>query len=210
MASTSTARIAGLIYLIVVATGIFSLAYVPSQLVVSGDAAKTVANISASPGPFRLGIAAAFACYVAFLVLPPLLYRLLSHVNRDAAALMVCLAITSVPLSLGNLVNRLDVLTLLSGKSYLAAYPADQLGAMVMFSLAKYGNGLLIAEIFWGLWLFPLGYLVFRSGMLPRILGVFLMAGCLGYLVDVLGTTLFAKLRVERDRELRHAAGRDR
>lgn len=193
MVSTNrTARTAGLIYLIVVVTGIFSLAYVPSQLVVSDDAAKTVANISASQGLFRLGIAVGFVCHVAFLVLPLQLYGLFSHVNRNAAALMVCLAIASVPLSLGNLANKLDVLTLLGGKSYLAGYAPDQLGAMVMLCLAKYGNGLLIAEIFWGLWLFPFGYLVFRSGMLPKILGILLMAGCCGYLIDVLGTVLFA------------------
>jgi hypothetical protein len=186
-------RAAGLIYLIVVATGIFSLAFVPSQLVVSGDAARTVENIAASQGLFRLDIAAGFICYVAFLFLPLAFYRLLSHVSLSGAVLMVLLAVVSVPIALGNLVNKLDVLTLLSGKAYLANYSAEQLNAAVMLSLARYDSGVLVAKIFWGLWLLPLGYLVFRSGMLPKVLGVLLMVGCFGYLVDVFGATLFSE-----------------
>ena len=188
--SLSPARTAGLIYLVVVVTGILSLVYVPSQLIVSGDATRTVENIVASQGLFRLGVAAGFICYVAFLLLPLALYRLLSHVNQSVAILMVLLAVVSVPLSLGNMINKLDVLTLLSGKTYLLNHSADQLNAAVMLSLARYNNGVLVAKIFWGLWLLPFGYLVFRSGMLPKVLGIFLMIGCFGYLLDVFGTIL--------------------
>lgn len=186
-------RTAGLIYLIVIATGIISLAYVPSQLIVSGDPAKTVENIAASQGLFRIDIASGFICYVAFLFLPLAFYRLLSHVSLSASVLMVLLAIVSVPIALGNLVNKLDVLTLLSGKDYLAHYSVDQLNAAVMLALARYDSGVLVAKIFWGLWLLPLGYLVFRSGLLPKVLGVLLMLGCFGYLVDVFGATLFSE-----------------
>ena len=186
-------RAAGLIYLIVIATGILSLAFVPSQLIVSGDPARTVENIAASQGLFRIDIASGFICYVAFLFLPLAFYRLLSHVSQSGAVLMVLLAVVSVPIALGNLVNKLDVLTLLSGKAYLANYSADQLNAAVMLSLARYDSGVLVAKIFWGLWLLPLGYLVFRSGMLPKVLGILLMLGCFGYLVDVFGATLFSE-----------------
>jgi hypothetical protein len=186
-------RTAGLIYLIVIATGILSLAFVPSQLIVSGDAARTVENIAASQGLFRFDIVAGFICYVAFLFLPLAFYRLLSHVSLSGAVLMVLLAVVSVPIALGNLVNKLDVLTLLSGKAYLANYSADQLNAAVMLSLARYDSGVLVAKIFWGLWLLPLGYLVFRSGLLPKVLGILLMLGCFGYLVDVFGATLLSE-----------------
>ncbi|HSC06981.1 MAG TPA: DUF4386 domain-containing protein [Steroidobacteraceae bacterium] len=186
-------RTAGLIYLIVIATGIISLAFVPSQLIVSGDTAKTVENIAASQGLFRIDIASGFICYVAFLFLPLAFYRLLSHVSQSGAMLMVLLAIVSVPIALGNLVNKLDVLTLLSGKAYLAHYSVDQLNAAVMLSLARYDSGVLVAKIFWGLWLLPLGYLVFRSDLLPKVLGILLMLGCFGYLVDVFGATLFSE-----------------
>lgn len=189
----SPARTAGVIYLIViVAAGILSLIYVPSQLIVPGDVARTVQNIAVSQGLFRVGIAAGFIGYLAFLLLPLAFYRLLSHVSRNVALLMVLLVAVSVPIALGNLVNQLDVLTLLSGKAYLAYYSADQLNAAVMLSLARYGNGVLVVKMFWGLWLLPLGYLVFRSGMLPKVLGILLMLGCLGYLVDVFGETLFS------------------
>ena len=185
----SPARIAGLLYLVVVLTGIFSLGYVPSQLIVSGDGAATVERIAASESLFRLGVAAGFACYIAFLLLPLALHRLLAHVDSRAAFLMVLFAVVSVPISLGNLVNMLDVMTLLDGKAYLSSYAPEQIHAAVMLSFSRYNSGLLVAQIFWGLWLLPLGYLVFRSRMLPRTLGVLLMLGCLGYLIDVFGST---------------------
>lgn len=192
LARVSPARTTGLIYLIVVITGILSLAYIPSQLIVSGDAARTVENIKASQDLFRLGIAAGFICQLAFLLLPLAFYKLLSHVNKNVAILMVIFAVVSVPISLGNLINKLDVLTLTSGKAYLVNLTSEQLNTAVMLSLARYNNGVLVAEIFWGLWLLPLGYLIFRSGVIPKILGILLMVGCFGYLVDVFGTTLFS------------------
>ena len=187
----SPARTAGLIYLVVVLTGIVSLVYVPSQLIDLSNAELTVSNIRGSLDLFRLGIAAGFVCYIAFLLLPLALYQLLAHVDRRAALLMVLLAIISVPISLANFAHKLDVLTLLSDNAYLLNMPDEQLQRSVMLSIAQYNNVILVAEIFWGLWLLPFGYLVFKSNMLPKILGVFLMLGCFGYLIDVFGRTLF-------------------
>lgn len=190
--SIGPARAAGLLYLIVVLTGILSLAYIPSQLIDHDDAAQTISNITASLDLFRLGIAAGFVCYIAFLFLPLALYKLLAHVNQPVALMMVLLAIISVPISLGNMANKLDVLTLLSDNAYLLNMSDEQLQRWVMLSLARYNNVILVAEIFWGLWLLPFGYLVFKSNMLPRILGLFLMLGCFGYLIDIFGRTLFS------------------
>lgn len=189
--SIGPARAAGLLYLIVVLTGILSLAYIPSQLIDHDDAAQTISNITASLDLFRLGVAAGFVCYIAFLFLPLALYKLLAHVNQPIALIMVLLAIISVPISLGNMANKLDVLTLLSDNAYLLNMPEEQLQRWAMLSLARYNNVILVAEIFWGLWLLPFGYLVFKSNMLPRILGLFLMLGCFGYLIDIFGRTLF-------------------
>lgn len=186
-----TARMAGFLYLIVVAAGIFSLGYVPSQIMVRGDAAATVSNIVASEPLFRLWIVAALLCYTAFLVLPLVLYRLLSPVGTGEAALMVVFAVTSVPIAFVNELNKLEILSLVSGADYLQAFTAEQLRAEVMLSLATYNKGLLVLEIFWGLWLLPFGYLVFKSGFLPRILGVLLMLGCLGYVIDFSASVLF-------------------
>ncbi len=190
-ANMRLARTAGLLYLIVVAAGIFSLAYVPSQTVVPGDAAATMGSITASAPLFRLGIVAGFICYIAFLLLPLVLHKLLSPVGKGAAALMVAFAVVSVPISFVNLLNKLDILSLLSGAEYLRVFTNEQLQAQVMLSLDAYRNGILVSKIFWGLWLLPFGYLVFKSGFLPRALGILLMAGCFGYLTDVFGRVLF-------------------
>ncbi|HVX89138.1 MAG TPA: DUF4386 domain-containing protein [Gemmatimonadales bacterium] len=181
------ARGTGLLYLVVVLTGIFSLAYVPAQLVVDGDGAATVARIAASEGLFRLGIAAGFVCYLAFLLLPFAFQRLLGDVHPTAAMLMVVLAVVSVPISLYNLTHKLEILRVVG-----SALPADQQGTAVLTELARYGSGLQVAQLFWGLWLFPLGFLIWRSRRLPRLLGALLMLGCIGYLVNVFGTTLSA------------------
>jgi hypothetical protein len=188
----SVARTAGLVYLTVVVSGIVSLAYVPSQLIDPENASQTVANIRASEGLFRVGIAAGFVCFTAFLLLPLVLYRLLGHVSRTAGVLMVTFAVASVPISLANMANKLDVLTLLSDSDVLQALTSDQLSTEVMLSLARYNRGLLASAFFWGLWLLPLGYLVLKSRALPRILGVLLILGCIGYLTQVFGSILFA------------------
>ena len=187
-----TARIAGVLYLIVVLAGIFSLGYVPSQLHVTGDAAATVGNIVAHESLFRLGIVAGMICYVAFLLLPLVLYKLLSAYGKVPAALMVVFAVASVPISLMAVANKLDILSLLGDADYLQVFTQEQLQAQVMLSLESYRNGLQVAEIFWGLWLLPFGYLVYKSGILPKVLGVLLMLGCFGYLIGIIGALLFA------------------
>jgi hypothetical protein len=187
-----TARIAGFVYLIVVLAGIFSLAYVPSQINVAGDAAATVANLTAHESLFRLGILAGVICYVAFLVLPLALYKLLSPYGRETAVVMVALAVASVPIAMVAIASKIHILSLLGGADYLQASTQQQLHAQVMLSLQSYRNGLQVAEVFWGLWLLPFGYLVFKSGILPRLLGVLLMLGCFGYLIEVIGGMLFS------------------
>ena len=187
----TTAHVAGLLYLIVVVTGIVNLMYVPSQLQVPGDAAATVSNILASKSLFGLGIAAGVVCYTAFMLLPLVLYRLLGGIDRNVAVLMVALAVVSVPISLLNLSHKLDVLTLLGDADYLQAFTAAQLQTQVMLALDAYRNGALISEVFWGLWLLPFGYLVFKSGFIPRVLGILLMLGCFGYLINISARMLF-------------------
>ena len=186
-----TARIAGLLYLIVVLTGIFNLMYVPSKLIVWDNASVTFNNILESETLFRLGIMAGIICYTAFLILPIVLYKLLNQVNKTYAIGMVTLAVISVPLSLVNLLNKVNVLTLIDKAQYLQVIEADELQAQVLLYLDFYNNGIEIASVFWGLWLLPFGYLVFKSGFLPKILGICLMAGCFGYLTNFIGGFLF-------------------
>lgn len=185
-----TARIAGLLYLIVVLTGFFCLLYIPSTLQVKGDDAATVNNIKTHETLFRVGIVAGIVCYLSFLFLPLVLYKLLNPVNKFHAIAMVVLAVISVPITLINLLNKFAVLTLIGKAGYLSAFEAGELQTQVMLNLDYYSNGVQLASIFWGLWLFPFGYLVYRSGMLPKVLGIFLMAGCIGYIINFVGEFL--------------------
>ncbi len=186
-----TARIAGLLYLIVVLTGIFNLMYVPSKLIVWDNASVTFNNILESETLFRLGIVAGIICYTAFLILPIVLYKLLNQVNKTHSIGMVTLAVISVPVSLVNLLNKVNILTLIDKAQYLQVIETDELQAQVLLYLDFYNNGIEIASVFWGLWLLPFGYLVFKSGFLPKILGIFLMTGCFGYLTNFIGGFLF-------------------
>ena len=107
---------------------------------------------------------------------------------------MVIFVLVSIPISFSNVLSKFDILTLLSGADYLKVLDEKQLEAQVMLSLTSYNNGSLI-NIFWGLWLFPFGYLVYKSYFLPKILGIILMAGCIGYIMDFLGYYLWPGIR---------------
>ena len=171
-------RVAGALYLVVVLTGMFCLAYVPSQ---SGG---TIAKAAAHAGLFRAGIAAFLAMQVAFLLLPFALYRVFADVNRGAATLMVALAAVSVPIGLVAVTHRMEALSLLETAG---ANAADSANAAFALCLQRYGHGLRIASLFWGLWLLPFGWLVLRSGRIPRVLGLLLVLGGAGYVVQVFG-----------------------
>ena len=190
MSNKKTARVAGMIYLLVVITGMFSLGYVPSKLIVWENASATFQNIKTSVILFKWSIVSSVLCYIFFLLLPLVLYRLFKQVNSTYATLMVVLAMVSVPISFNNIQNKFSVLSLVSGDDYLQVFGSDQLQAKVMFYLNQYDNGILILQVFWGLWLLPFGLLVYRSGFLPKILGILLMAGCVGYLVNFFGNVL--------------------
>ena len=175
------ARLAGVLYLAIGALGPFSLKYVPNALIVRGDAAATAARIRASEMLFRAGIAAELLGTIVFLFVVLALYRLLSSVNKSYAAVMVILAAVSVPISCLNQVNELTALTLLRGGDYLATVDKSQLDIWAMVFLRRYSQGLVINELFWGLWLLPFGVLVWRSGFLPKILGAFLIVNAFAY-----------------------------
>lgn len=192
VSNKTTARIAGLCYLGVVLTGIYSLMIVPSKLIVEDNALLTYQNIIAAEPVFRLWIVMGLLCYTFFLFLPLVLYKLLKRVQEDQAKWMVLLAIMSVPLFFMNTQNLFNILSLVSGSKTHFGFSSEQIQFQVMLYLEQYKNGMRIVHIFSGLWLFPFGYLVFRSGFLPKILGVLLMLGCLGYLLNFLGNTLVA------------------
>ena len=193
MTAKPTARLAGLIYLFVAMCGMYYLRYVPSKLIDPHNPAVTFHNIMASQPLFRLGILVGIIGYTLFLFLPLVLYKLLSPVNKTYAQLMAILAVISVAISYSNMLNNFDTLTLIGNPDYLHVFGADKLRAHVMLHLDYYDNGNLVASVFWGLWLLPFGYLVFKSGFLPKALGMLLMFGCLGYIINFTGNVLFAQ-----------------
>lgn len=178
------ARIAGVLYLLMIPLGIFGIMYVPAALIVSGDAAATANNLLANESLYRLSIFSALLIQIVQIFLVLVLYKLLKYVNKIHAVLMVVFALAAVPIAMLNELNQFAVLLLLGGADYLTLFGADQLHSQVMFFLDLHEHGIFIAQLFWGLWLFPMGYLVFKSGFLPKFIGVLLMIGCFGYLID--------------------------
>ncbi|UCE15361.1 MAG: DUF4386 domain-containing protein [Candidatus Bathyarchaeota archaeon] len=162
--------IAGLVYLICIVFGAFSNVYVRPSLIVYGDAATTVNSIMANESLFRLGFMSDLIFLTFWLLLPLALYKLLKPVNNFIALLMVLFGLVMVPIMFINNVNQFAALLLLSGADYLTVFEAGQLHAQVMFFLDLHHHGWLMAQIFWGLWLFPFGYLVFKSGLLKHII----------------------------------------
>ena len=181
-------RLAGALYLVVVLSGLFCLAYVPSR---TGAA---LLDARAHPDLFRAGIAAFLLMQVAFLLVPFALYRVLADAGREAAVLMVALAAASVPVGLVAATHCLEALALVQG-----AATDDATQAAFSAAMARYGHGLRIASLFWGLWLLPFGMLVLRSARLPRVLGGLLVLGGLGYVAKVFGGLVPGGLGIPMD-----------
>lgn len=143
--------------------GIMSLLYVPSKLFVWDNAAVTFTNISANETLFRLGFLSSLVTGIAFLLLPFALCQLFNHVHKTYALLMVVLAVVSVPVSLANIGDRFTILDLIAQATCLEGLELGKLQAQVMFYLQAYSYDNPIVSIFWGLWLLPFGYLIFKS-----------------------------------------------
>ena len=168
--TVKAARIAGAIYLSMVFTAPFSLIYVPSKLIVRGNAAATADNIMAHETMFQLSIFGDLIGQVIFICLAIALYRLLSSVNKTWAALMVGFVLVSAAVGFLNTLNNIAAVILFRGGEFLTVFDKPQRDALGMLFIHLYSQGIFIDEIFWGLWLFPFGLLVFRSGFIPRFI----------------------------------------
>jgi len=184
-------RFAGLLYVLTSIVGFFAMGYVPSKLIVHGNAAATANNIVASETLFRLGIAGELIGQAGFIFVALALYDLLQGVNRRHASLMVILIVVSIPIVFLNELNSIAALVLARGADFVSVFEKPQRDAMAMLFLKLHGQGFGVAEIFWGLWLFPLGLLVYRSRFLPRFLGVWLaLAGVAWVILSLSGILL--------------------
>jgi uncharacterized protein DUF4386 len=180
------ARIAGLLYLIVGIFGGFAVGYVSPMLYVPGDAAATAGNVLSNAGLVRIGVIADLLQATVFVFLGMTLYLLLRHVNRNVATAMVILVAIATTIMCLDKVFQFAALRVAGDAAYAAAFGIAGSNALVLLLLDIHNYGFLIAQIFFGLWLAPLGYLAYKSGMFPRALGVVLIVAAVSYLVDVL------------------------
>jgi hypothetical protein len=180
--TVKAARIAGLLYLTLLAAPL-RLVYIPSHLIVTGNATATANNIAAHEMLFRFGIVADLFTGTMAIFVTLALYRLFKEVDHGLAVVMVILGSLMVtPIYFVNTVNDAAALVFAGGADFLSVFDKPQRDALAMLFLRLHHQGVLANEIFWGLWLFPFGLLVYRSRFLPRILGVWLMINCFAYL----------------------------
>lgn len=186
MSTKQHARFAGLLYLIVAIFGGFAHLFVRATVYLPGDPAGTAQSVAANAGLVRVGVVADLFQATVFLFLGMTLYLLLKHVNMNAARAMVILVAIATATICLNMVFQFAALLVATNATYTAAFGAAGANALVLLLLDIQHYGYLIAQIFFGLWLVPLGYLAYRSGMFPRALGVLLIVGAVGYLIDML------------------------
>jgi uncharacterized protein DUF4386 len=186
-----TARTAGLLYLIYIVVHVSADVIGRSRIIVYRDAVITAENILASPLQFRIGFMLDLLAAVLFLLTAWALYKLLRPVNENMALLFLLLNLGGVTIQAASDLYLPASQMLLNGADYAKAFQADQLQALAMSFLYLYKNGFMIAQIFYGAWLFPLGYVVFKSGFLPKILGAVLMIHCCTWLMTSLQFFLF-------------------
>jgi hypothetical protein len=177
------ARIAGAIYLSMVLTGPFSLIYAPAKLIVSGNATATASNVLSHETLFRFWIIGDLWTHIIFICLGVALYRLLGSVSKPWAVAMLGFVLVSAAVGFLNTLNSIAAFILFRGADFLNVFELAQRNALGMLFLRLHSQGNFINEIFWGLWLFPFGLLVFRSRFLPRVIGVWLMINCVAWLV---------------------------
>ena len=191
-----TARIAGVLYLLVVVFGAFAEVGVRASLIVPGDAAATAQNIMASASLFRIGFMSDLIMMTCYFFLAYTLYLVLKPANPDLSLLFVLLTLASVAIMSLNMLNQFAALLLLSGADYLTVFSVEQLQALAPLFLNMHKYGYFIAQIFFGLWLLPVGYIGFKSGYLPKLLSIMVILASFGHLIQYFQIFLFPDLEV--------------
>lgn len=185
-----TARVAGLLYLMVILTGVYIIMYLPSIITLTGDAAKVANIILSNEFLFRTGILGDFISNIFYILLVLALYRLLEHTNKHWAKLMVALVVVQIPAVFFIEAFNITSLMIIKGE-LLQTFALSQREeiAMLLFEISNYCT--LTLEMFWGLWLVPLGMLVYKSQFIPRIFGILLFVSGLAYINDSFVAILF-------------------
>ena len=184
------ARRAGLLYGVAASCGPFAYLYVPNMLMVQGDAMATLERVRASAGLLRAAVFGELLSATLLVFAALALYELFKGVDRKLSALMAAMMLVSVPISYVNTLNNLAALAIVKNPAIAAASDPGQMAALVTLFLRLHISGLNVNQIFWGLWLLPIGMLVMRSGFLPRWLGIPLFFAGTGYVLNSLGSLL--------------------
>ena len=179
----ATARRAGALYFLFMIVGLVDM-FGFTGFLVAGDATATARNILTGELVYRLGVLTDLVTLLLFLFLVVSLYNLLKSADKWHAVLMVILVSVGVAVGLANLLTKIAPLILLSGAGYLSVFSGPQLDALALGSLSLNGEGNTVTAVFWGLWLFPFGILVMRSGFFPRLLGLLLLVAGFGYVTS--------------------------
>ena len=182
-AQQRNARLAGLLYVLMGLPGAFYLQFIPRALVVRGDAAATADLMLANEPLFRIGLAAELLSSLVFILTPLVLYQLFKGVDQRKAALIVIFALVSIPISLVIVVFETTAFSVLTAPDYLSVFATGQREAIALLLVGLHARALDIAEIFWGLWLIPLGLVAYESGFVPRAIGVLLVGAGLAYVI---------------------------
>jgi hypothetical protein len=185
-----TARIAGILYLLVGIFGGFAEGFVDPKIYVAGNAAATALNVITNSGLVRMGVVSHLLDGTFFVFLAMILYILLEHVHKSVARAMLILVALATGIICLNAVFQFEALRVATDPSYVVAFGLAGSNALVLLLLDMQHYGTLIAQVFFGLWLVPLGYLAYRSNLFPKWLGVLLVAGGVCYLVDLLAAFL--------------------
>jgi len=190
-----TARIAAILTLLIVVLAPFSMLYIPTTLIVPGDAAGTANNIIASQGLFRAGMVSDSIVFLIEIVLTVLLYVLIKPVDKTLSLAAAFSRLAMTVIQGVNLLNHFIVLLLLGGTGYLTVFAPDQLQAFVLLFLNTHESVVLIWGLFFGLHLLVFGYLVYKSGYFPKFLGIILLVVALCYFIQDFGTMLFPQYK---------------
>ena len=178
------ARIGGVIYLIIIVLGATQELFIRGAIVVPGDAAATAANLASMEWLWRLGIAAEIVLLICAASLTPIFYYLLRPVSGAGALLVVCFNLVSLVVEATAALSLVAALAPVRGAAYLAAFSPEQLHAMARLAISAHGQGFTLALTFFGCECLILGYLIFRSGFLPRAVGVLMFLAGVSYLVN--------------------------
>jgi hypothetical protein len=192
-----TARFAGLMFLLMVVFGLFAEVFFRQAFFIVDDAAATAANIAANSTLYRAGIVSDIVMSLSYLFTALVLYKLLVSVNRDMASLMVLFAAAGSILLLSNVLNEFAPLYLISAGDQLSGLTSAQLQSLALLSYAAHGHGYAIGQVFFALWVLPLGVLIYKSRFIPRAFGILFVVQAVCGLLSVLVHFLIPIAQVE-------------